>query len=239
MTTPNQRILIQSPAPNLEASIGFYHKLNFVQTYQKDLVHIFSDAAIDIMVNGASSTRLSYVVFTKEIDGLKQRLPETAKLFNHDTGLVTTDPNGVRVYIYPFESNPTLDKSGIREKNVCGNNFGTGIETGRFDDSIQFWHALGYSTNNEITDKTQYATLVQDDCPAITLFAPGICPHAFYNPSLTYFNGKEGNPKVISALLKLGISPVEEITIFNNTGEVDNIIISDPGGLHAFIFNDG
>ncbi len=73
----------------------------------------------------------------------------------------------------------------------------------------------------------------------VSLFKIGSCPHSFTNFSMTYFNGKTENIEVINRIIKLGIIPVEEITHFNPKGKVDNMIISDPGGLRKFIFNDG
>ena len=67
---------------------------------------------------------------------------------------------------------------------------------------------------------------------------PLMCPHLFFNPSLTYFNGKENNPKVIKRLRELKITITEEITHFNDKGIADNVIICDPGGYGFFIFND-
>jgi hypothetical protein len=73
---------------------------------------------------------------------------------------------------------------------------------------------------------------------SINLMKPNICPHLFFNPSFTFFNGKEGNPKVIAKVRELGIPIAEEITHFNKEGIVDNIIIRDPGGFGFFLFND-
>jgi hypothetical protein len=73
---------------------------------------------------------------------------------------------------------------------------------------------------------------------SISLIALFSCPHLFYNPSLSYFNGKEGKPKVILQIRDLKIPITEEITAFNNNGIVHNIIIRDPGGLGFFVFND-
>jgi hypothetical protein len=67
---------------------------------------------------------------------------------------------------------------------------------------------------------------------------PFSCPHLFFNPSLTFFNGKENNPKVIQKIRDLNIPITQEITAFNEEGLVDNIIIRDPGGLGFFVFND-
>ena len=63
------------------------------------------------------------------------------------------------------------------------------------------------------------------------------CPHLFFNPSLTFFNG-ENNLKIIDQINNLNIAVTEEITVFNEDNIVDNIIIRDPGGLGYFLFSD-
>ena len=65
----------------------------------------------------------------------------------------------------------------------------------------------------------------------------GSCPHLFFNPSLTYFNGAK-NLSIIQQIKTLQIPITEEITHFNKEGIVDNIIIRDPGGLGFFLFSD-
>ena len=54
---------------------------------------------------------------------------------------------------------------------------------------------------------------------------------------MTYFNGGN-NLAVIQDIREAGIPITEEITQFNDRGEVDNVIIRDPGGYGFFIFND-
>ena len=71
----------------------------------------------------------------------------------------------------------------------------------------------------------------------ITLMKPMTCPHLFFNPSMTYFNGKK-NLSIIEKIRQLNIPIAEEITHFNNEGIADNMIIRDPGGYGFFIFND-
>lgn len=71
----------------------------------------------------------------------------------------------------------------------------------------------------------------------VSLMRPLNCPHLFFNPSLTYFNGGR-NPEVIAAIRKAGVPISEEITHFNSRGEVDNVILRDPGGYGFFVFND-
>ena len=72
---------------------------------------------------------------------------------------------------------------------------------------------------------------------SISLLQAQQCPHLFFNPSLTYFNGSR-NPKIIESIKKHNIEITEEVTEFSSKGEVDNIILKDSGGLGFFIFND-
>jgi hypothetical protein len=120
---------------------------------------------------------------------------------------------------------------------ITGNFAGLSIETTEMERSVEFWSALGYAITMGEASKG-WVSLEADGCPGISLMKSMMCPHLFFNPSLTYFNGKEGNPKVIEAVRKEGIPITEEITHFNKEGLVDNIIIRDPGGLGFFLFND-
>jgi len=72
---------------------------------------------------------------------------------------------------------------------------------------------------------------------AVSFMQPNSCPHLFFNPSMTYFNGKNNLP-IIAKIREAGIPITEEITHFNQEGIVDNIIIRDPGGYGFFIFSD-
>jgi len=72
---------------------------------------------------------------------------------------------------------------------------------------------------------------------AVSFMQPNSCPHLFFNPSMTYFNGKNNLP-IIAKIREAGILITEEITHFNQEGIVDNIIIRDPGGYGFFIFSD-
>ncbi len=71
----------------------------------------------------------------------------------------------------------------------------------------------------------------------ISIMKPMVCPHLFFNPGLTFFNGGKNLP-IIQKIKTVGIPIAEEITVFNKEGIVDNVILCDPGGLGFFIFND-
>lgn len=76
-----------------------------------------------------------------------------------------------------------------------------------------------------------------DDGFVISLMKPFSCPHLFFNPSMTYFNGKD-NLAVIRKIREAGIPITQEITAFNTEGIADNVILRDPGGYGFFVFND-
>ena len=102
--------------------------------------------------------------------------------------------------------------------------------------SAKFWSIFGY----EITtgkEEQGWIVMTKEGFLPISIMKPFACPHLFFNPSLTYFNGGNNLP-VIKKIRNLGIPITEEITEFNKEGIVDNVIVRDPGGLGFFVFND-
>ena len=53
---------------------------------------------------------------------------------------------------------------------------------------------------------------------SISLIQAQQCPHLFFNPSVTYFNGSH-NLEINESIKKIEIT--EEVTEFNSKGEVD------------------
>lgn len=227
------KLYIQSPAPNFDRSQEFYKSIGFNVQLISDQKAIVSDDRISLIINGLPNARLGIILASDNVQVYFNRYNEKYSVLKDEKGYITADPNGVKLYLQPMYQKQIPKKSS---SSIIGTNYGYGIETHYMEQSIDFWHRLGYTSPT--TAVKSYVTLSANNLPDLTLFAPGMCPHAFYNPSLTYFNGKEGNPKVINQIRQRGIVPVEEITAFNPEGLVDNIIISDPGGLHYFIFND-
>jgi len=79
--------------------------------------------------------------------------------------------------------------------------------------------------------------LTNDSSFNISIMNALACPHVFFNPSLSYFNGKN-NLDIIAKIRAKEIPIAEEVTVFNKEGIVDNIILRDPGGFGFFIFSD-
>jgi len=119
---------------------------------------------------------------------------------------------------------------------ITGQFAGISLETIDINQSIHFWQSIGYTIQSGSRDQG-WLTLSNGSGVDISLMKAGSCPHLFFNPSLTYFNGAK-NLAIIKQLKTLQVPITEEITHFNKEGIVDNIIIRDPGGLGFFLFND-
>ena len=102
--------------------------------------------------------------------------------------------------------------------------------------SSSIWKCLGYREDAGNLDHG-WISFKNEYEQGVSLMSPGACPHLFFNPSFTFFNGGK-NHEVIEKVKGLGIAITENITIFNENGDVDNIIIRDPGGFGFFVFND-
>ena len=161
-------------------------------------------------------------------------LEKIAPITKTDNGFITTSPSGCWVYLAQSEA-PKLNT--LNEQNtILGNFSGISIESHSFKKEVKFWELLGFKiTAGSANDP--WASLVNEDKFVISLMKPLMCPHLFFNPSLTFFNGKN-NPQIIDEIRTRKIPIRQEITHFNKNNIVDNIILCDPSGLGAFIFND-
>ncbi|MFZ6052532.1 hypothetical protein [Halocola ammonii] len=224
--------LIQTPTPGLKDSLDFYRQLDF-QILSESNPTIVSDGKAVIEINPDRTARAGVKLFAydwqRELAELRRDFPIHAL----DNGFLVGDPSGVWVYL--------IRGSGVevelKEKSfaVTGSFAGLSIETIDIARSQELWQILGFEPTAGDADKG-WVSLSNGEL-TISLMAPLACPHLFFNPSLTYFNGNQ-NLQVIDQIRKRKIDIAEEITVFNEEGKVDNIIIQDPGGLGAFLFND-
>lgn len=153
-----------------------------------------------------------------------------------DSGYLLNDPNGVRVYLVEDKEDSNLVISNL-PASTLGNFAGITLESADLPRSQVFWEALGFKLIMG-TAEQGWIGFQNEDGMGLNIMRLNTCPHLFFNPSLTYFNGKVNNPLVIQKIREAGIPITEEITHFNKEGMVDNIIIRDPGGYGFFIFND-
>src|SRR5690606_22019475 len=120
-------------------------------------------------------------------------------------------------------------------ESVLGNYAGICLELIEISKAASIYEAIGFKLTAGSAE-SGFASYSLDEF-VVTLMKPLMCPHLFFNPSMTYFNGKINNPIIIEKVRQLGIPITEEITHFNKEGIVDNIIIRDPGGFGIFVYN--
>ena len=202
--------------PKLAGSLKFYKELGF--TLKKiDGFDYVSDGKVTIRLNHRDDARLGLILFSSK-----------------DNGKSITSPSGARL---TFSSSPLPNPvSFYAESGITGNFAGISLESTDFGSSVNFWESLDFKISMGAADQG-WLVLTRDDGSAISLLKSGVCPHLFFNPSLSYFNG-EKNLEIIEKIRKKKIPITQEITAFNKEGIVDNIIIRDPAGLGFFIFSD-
>ncbi len=227
-------VIVHTPTNHLEQSLGFYKKLQYKNLTEEN-ANILTDGHAIIEINPDRYARAGLKIYkqswAKEIVAL-EKLTTVHKLAE---GHLVNDFNGCWIYLMEGEMNPAPDLAG-KSTGLTGNFQGMSLESSDMARSVEVWEALGFSIKMG-TVENGFLLLDNQEGFTISLMKPQTCPHLFFNPSLTFFNG-ENNIKVIENIRKAGIQIAEEITHFNKEGIVDNIIIRDPGGLGFFIFSD-
>jgi hypothetical protein len=224
--------ILTTPTNKLENSIDFYEKLGFKKIGE----NLYTDGKVIVEINPDRHARAGMKLYksswASEVDAVSG-LAVVNKL--KDGGYLLSDASGV--WIYLIESEPAFKAETAEASfSALGNFAGLSLETTDMKRSADIYKALGFTV--AFGDESKPYMSLDWNGFGISLMKPNICPHLFFNPSMTYFNGKEGNPKVIAKVRELGIPIAEEITHFNKEGNVDNIIIRDPGGYGFFLFND-
>ena len=224
--------LIQTPTPYLDASIDFYSKLGFKQISENPI--IFSDGKANIEINPNRYARAGLRFFKDSWSIEISKLKAIAEIHPTKDGHLLADPSGV--WIYLVDGKPGFDlKEEELSFSTLGNYMGISLESTDAKKSFEIYQILGFQLAFGSIDSGFFALSANGF--SISIMKPNSCPHLFFNPSLTYFNGKN-NLEIIAKIRSLPIPITEEITYFNKESIVDNIIIRDPGGLGFFIFND-
>ena len=225
---------LQTPTNDLRQSLDFYKKLNF-KILSAENPTLVSDGNAIIEINPDRFARAGVKFYKNNWSTIVEQLQKTTKISTIENGYLLSDQSGV--WIYLMESNSTIkfDLSEV-ENSTLGNFAGLSLETTDIQKSIEVWEILGFSKTMGSIEQGWVAYENQDKM-GVSFMQPNSCPHLFFNPSMTYFNGKN-NLSIIAKIRDAGIPITEEITHFNKEGIVDNIIIRDPGGFGFFIFSD-
>lgn len=224
------KTFIQTPTRNLQDSLKFYSKLEFRILSETNPL-IVTDGKAVIEINADRYARAGLKLFRPDWQKTAELLGQITSVMKTDDGYLLTEPSGMYFYLVESEKeiNAEISESSF---SVLGNYAGICLETPGAAKSTEILEVLGFSRSHP-----DWPTYSNSDGISVTVFEPNNCPHLFFNPSLTYFNGKQ-NEEVIEKIRSKNIPFAEEITHFNSNGVVDNVIIRDPGGLGFFIFND-
>jgi hypothetical protein len=214
-------------------SLSFYKKLNFEVLSSNPF--LLTDGKAIIEVNENRFARAGLKLYKPSWKETISEIKKITSVITIESGFLFTLPSGT--YIYLIESELKIDFNlSNKSFSILGNFAGMSLETTDMEKSIQILNILEFKKT--MGDATQgWVSLTNQDNFTISLMAPNSCPHLFFNPSLTYFNGKE-NLSIIQKIRDLKIPITEEITHFNKDNVVDNIIIRDNGGLGFFLFSD-
>ena len=226
--------IIHTPTNNLAGSLEFYSKIGFTKLPNTTL-ELVSDGKAVIEINPDRFARAGVKLISESWETVIEGVEQFANVLRIKNGYLLSDPSGMWIYLIEAQEDLNLDLSEI-SSSVLGNYAGISLESTSINNSFHLWRLLGF--NEQEGDLEQgWVTLRNSDGLIISLMMPLTCPHLFFNPSLTYFNGKK-NVEIIEKIRSINIPITEEITHFNKEGIVDNIIIRDPGGYGFFLFND-
>jgi len=224
--------IIQTPTNSLSLSHDFYTHLAFQK--EEGYENVFTDGKVLLEINADRKARAGIKMFKSSWQEEIKKLKDLTGITESGAGYLMND-NGVWIYLVesasPYEFTPSKESF-----SVLGNYMGLSLESGDLKRSVEVYEILGFNIVAGGLDQP-YVTMANQDDFGIFLMRPLQCPHLFFNPSMTYFNGQK-NLAIIEEIRELNIPIAEEITYFNSEGTVDNIIIRDPGGYGFFIFND-
>jgi hypothetical protein len=226
--------LVHTPTNDIKNSLEFYQKLEFKVLKDKTRTLVTDGKAV-IEINPDRFARAGVKLYKKSWSKEIALLKKLTTVHKTKEGFLLSDASNVWIYLQEGELK-LKHKPTKTSFSVLGNYAGLSLESLDIERSVAVWKALGFETYG--SPEQGWVACKNDDELVVNVMKPLMCPHLFFNPSLTYFNGKENNPKVIKKIRSLKISITEEITHFNDKGIVDNVIIRDPGGYGFFIFND-
>ncbi len=228
------RPVLCTPTPDKAVSVAFYERIGFRR--QSDAPAAFADGNVLIEIDESRFARPGLKLFDADWGAAIERLQKDFPVHETDEGWLVVDPSNVHVRLVRDECPYPAPRGAEAEAgSALGTFAGLSLESGDMARSIAFWESLGFERGDSGGDMWASCT-----CAAgltVTVMRTRACPHLFFNPSFTYFNGEQ-NPAIIAGLRELGVPFAEEVTCFNDEGIVDNVILRDPGGWGFFVFND-
>lgn len=226
--------VVQTCTADLAASKVFYQKLGY-ELLSDSSPTLFTDHKMILEINPQRHARVALKLYQEDWSKVLESLKGNTAILEIEGGHLISDPNGVKVFLMHGELKGDYKLAG-ESIAIPGNFMGLSIEAVDVQKSIDFWKRLGYKKTMGGIEQG-WITFDNGSSIGVSIMKSMICPHLFFNPGLTFFNGGKNLP-IIQKIRDAGIPITEEITHFNKEGIVDNVIICDPGGLGFFIFND-
>jgi len=179
--------IIQTPTTNIEDSLNFYSKLNFSTIAHENLA-LVTDGNVVIQINpdrfARAGIKLSATSWKETVD----RIGRLTSVIKTDEGYLLSDASGTWIYLVENEKMVNPELTGI-EPSVLGNFAGISLEVISIANALELWKILDFSISMNTLDQ-DWISMTNKDGMTLSLMKPLICPHLFFNPSLTYFNGK-------------------------------------------------
>lgn len=226
--------VMQTCTGNLMASKKFYQTLDF-KLLSENQPTLYTDGKFLLEINPDNFARTGLKLYRTDWTTEIAHLKKITAVVDIDKGHLLSDPNGVKVYLMIGDISEQYAVNNDSSA-IPGNFAGLSIEAVDVEKTMEFWEILGYKKTMGGIEQG-WISLENGSSIGISIMKPMVCPHLFFNPGLTFFNGGKNLP-IIKKLKDRDIPIAEEITVFNKEGIVDNVIICDPGGLGFFIFND-
>ena len=205
------RLIIESPAPNLEKSLSYYKKIGFQCSAWK---------------NGGLCQTKNLTIFLNSDPYSRPCL----NLFGAQEQSLEVSPSGTWIKL----EQATCNILPVNKESLLGNYSGVCIETPELEKSFIYWQAKGFM--GKLDEKTNWCSLKNINGDHISLLKMNSCPHLFTNPSRALFNGSK-NKSIIEHIKSLHL-PIAQEVIFGRETTADNLILNDPGGVGFFVFND-
>lgn len=197
---------------------------------------VSKDASAALMTDGnyffdirhaeQSATTLSYCVsdITDAIQ-MAENL-EIAIVEKSQHHAVLQEPNGLLVLLIATEV-MTLGEFPKIPSSLCGTLYEISLETPDMERSVSWWQNVGF----KVTKKQATWRTLDDGKIKIGLYEKGSCPHAFRNPSITYFESDMADR--IAELKKRGVRFAQEE---KEIGMKGHAIAESPDGQYFFLF---
>lgn len=224
-------IILESPLR--KDSINFFRKLKFSVSQINNETYV-SDRGVLIKLNPDEKSQPGIIVFSENIRNIIEKLSAITEVVPVEKGFEFIDPSGTRVTL--IETGKKIEAQENTVSSLAGKFAGVSLGLTSPAASIELWEIMDFKIVAGSLDHG-WAVLVDSSASAVSILNINTCPHKFFNPSLSYFNG-DNNMKIIEGIRKAGIDIEQEVTAFNDKGIVDNIILREPGGIGFFIFND-